>query len=465
MALIKKPRQYDVFVFVRDIDKLSKTDVQFNLDMKGIELEYKKSNKTEAQKIYNELFLMLFNKFENVFKDDNNKLEYIKVSGHRIYFKEKPSKGGTVPTPIQEEGTTFIFNQVLDSKKVFKDEKSLRGDAAVMKELKKIFTPQWEHRINDWLHTYYEQQKTFFEKFSSNEWSKFEYGDNDFIDFLNKEVIPNVVRITKGKEKKINKYSEWNPSDIWAVKDKKEVQRQIKDALKSEDPSSLSQLNAKLVKLIADGELIGLSLKKLKPTSEARFIYVNMDDDTKKILKLEDPEVKMNNIEFDIKLDIDASYVYFMGKSGQYKIIIEKSGSSKTPGNLSFGTLDKSSGGRGGQAPIKMVLNRIGKSSSFTNNHRDYPKTQKEFNEKYEGKYKKYFDYLSKKKHLSGDNFKNEILELYRKNSNLAVSKLMQIHFFYETLNKYSDNPDFWKDLLYYGMKIGSGFAPHGKLY
>ena len=53
----------------------------------------------------------------------------------------------------------------------------------------------------------------------------------------------------------------------------------------------------------------------------------------------------------------------------------------------------------------------------------------------------------------------------------VAQSKLMQLNFFYDTRNqniktlKGKRNPaEFWTDLLFLSLKVGSAFAPHGKL-
>lgn len=49
----------------------------------------------------------------------------------------------------------------------------------------------------------------------------------------------------------------------------------------------------------------------------------------------------------------------------------------------------------------------------------------------------------------------------------LAVSKLMQVSFYYDALKNYKTNQslaDFWIALLHLGMKVGDRFAPHAKI-
>ena len=46
-----------------------------------------------------------------------------------------------------------------------------------------------------------------------------------------------------------------------------------------------------------------------------------------------------------------------------------------------------------------------------------------------------------------------------------AQTKLMTLHFFYESFTYYPKNKEYWLKLLYLGMKVGKIFAPHAKIY
>ena len=56
--------------------------------------------------------------------------------------------------------------------------------------------------------------------------------------------------------------------------------------------------------------------------------------------------------------------------------------------------------------------------------------------------------------------------KVYKKDKPTAIRKLMQLSFWYDALTNYSDDAEFWTDLLYTGMKIKPGreFAPHAKI-
>ena len=56
------------------------------------------------------------------------------------------------------------------------------------------------------------------------------------------------------------------------------------------------------------------------------------------------------------------------------------------------------------------------------------------------------------------------ISDLYIDKKFIAQTKLMMLHFFHDALKNNSKNPEFWTDILYLGMKVGEGFAPHAKI-
>ena len=66
------------------------------------------------------------------------------------------------------------------------------------------------------------------------------------------------------------------------------------------------------------------------------------------------------------------------------------------------------------------------------------------------------------------NSFQNYITDFYKnKKPQLAVSKLMQIDFYYDAFSNYSsakDFSDFYIALLHLGMKVGDRFAPHAKI-
>ena len=119
-------------------------------------------------------------------------------------------------------------------------------------------------------------------------------------------------------------------------------------------------------------------------------------------------------------------------------------------------------------------MKKNGSDIKFQNDNNQYPRTDDEFFEPtssmYEIKdYKKWFEVVKKhftNKTVSYRDFESYIAALYEDGYGaIAQSKLMQLHFYYDTLSNFSRNEKFWLRMLYLGMKVGDIFAPHAKIY
>jgi hypothetical protein len=399
------------------------------------------------------------------------KFEVVKRLFNTLTIKvEQLGEAGSVPTAKQEEGSAFILSQVLRKNKKFTKASDILNDTETKNELEKIFGIH-KKSIAEWTHSYFEHQEAFFKKFQPSQWDIFEHGGQDFMSFI-KQRMQIVKEITaSGQVKDVGKYETWNPSDIWAVKDKNRVKKQIDAAIQEDGTSTLSEMNNVLLKLLSENKLIGLSLKKIETKESAHFVYVNKDPRSVEFANVED--VKMGDISFQIKTEktvdgmAQGGYVLF----GKYTINI-----IRTPGsgfsNLKFESVVKGSGGRGGAAPVALVADLLKSRNSgttFVNDNSKYPKTKDEFlkdKKNYEQMYKSLNGIINGSKNY--EDFKNKIISMYEsknsKSKGIAQSKLMQIHFFSDALAKNKNDPEFWTDLLYLSLKVGKRFAPHGKL-
>jgi hypothetical protein len=437
--------------------------------VRGVELIFeKKLTATQQKKLKQDVLQMLNDNFFGSYEIGD-----IKYDGFESVLKLKVEQGGVagpVPTAIQEAGSAFILTQVLKKNKKFASASDIMNDNDTKKGLEKIFKAPYDKSVNEWIHSYFEHQKAFFKKFQPAQWDVFEHGGQDLMEFV-KEQCQIVKEVTaSGKLKDVGKYETWNPADIWAVKDKSQVKKQIDDAIQKDGTATLKELNNVLLNLMKDNKLIGLSLKKIDPKEKANFVYVNKDP--KKIEFAQVEEVKMSDITIEIKTEetVDGmsqgGYVLF----GKYTINV-----IRTPGsgfsNLKYESVIKGSGGRGGAAPVDLVATML-KSKiprhTYVNRHQDYPETADDFkNDK--RNYERMYDSL--KTNISGTNnyaeFRSRILKMYRSDNSksraVAQSKLMQLHFFSDVLSNKKD-AEFWTDLLYLSLKVGKRFAPHGKL-
>ena len=390
----------------------------------------------------------------------------------QIRFMPQKSSGGgrqQVPTSVQEEGTTVIFNRALRDNIKFPTKESIKEDEDTWNELLKVFKG-WEHRLPLWTHTYWQQQKQFLKKYQGAEWDVFVYDGDDFVTFFRK----NLSRITRDPKNKtpVGDYTTWNPSDIYAAKDLKGIQKKIKDKIPTE-PQHLAQLNNYLATLMINKELVGISLKMIYKEDKAHIKLLNDTDDhftltevTK--FKFKDIEYKLDNI-FDFKDNIQSTTVSFGKAKGRYDINIKRAGD-----NLVWGTSIKATpAAQGGNAPVGMVLKHLG--TGYDNRAVAMPKDGSEFNKesvKFERMWK------SVKENMTNppkwEDFKKDIIVLYATDDRAAKVKLLQLNFWNDVLKKTSSmssdgnnsKAEWWKDLLYLGLKVGKKgqFAPHAKI-
>ena len=393
----------------------------------------------------------------------------------KVRFMPQKSSGGRqqVPTPVQEEGSTVIFNRALRDNVKFTTKESIKEDEDTWNELLKVFKG-WEHRLPLWTHTYWQQQKQFLKKYQGAEWDVFVYEGNDFVSFFRE----NLPRITRDPETgaKVGDYTTWNPSDIYAARDLAGIQKKIKDKIPTE-PQHLAQLNNYLASLMNDKQLVGISLKMINKEDPAHIKLLNDNDHytltevTK--FKFKDIEYKLDNI-FAFKTDsggkdVQSTTVTFGQAKGRYEINIKRAGD-----NIIWGTSIKATpAAQGGNAPVGMVLKHLG--TGYDNKASAMPKDGAVFN-KESVKFKKMWDNIKGKMNNppKWEDFQDKIIVLYAKDDRSAKVKLLQLNFWSDALkalNKKKDDgkdskAEWWKDLLYLGLKVGKQgqFAPHAKI-
>ena len=233
----------------------------------------------------------------------DEKKKEITVTGRsgsiKVNLKQKKAStstgGGVIDTKIQEEGTTVVLNQVIHKNKKFDKKEDILADKDTADQLKKLFGRKYEDRLEEWTHSYFEQQKEFLKKFQSTKWDIFVYGQEDFVTFFSKQ-IKNVAR-SLDPLKPVGNYTTWSPSDIWAVYEMDKVK---KDIAKNINPKTqnLVELNNLLINLFKEKKLVGLSLKKIASNKSANLKFVNIDTSTMRLGDIE--TYSMSQIKFDI---------------------------------------------------------------------------------------------------------------------------------------------------------------------
>ena len=223
-----------------------------------------------------------------------------------------------------------------------------------------------------------------------------------------------------------------------------------------------------------NNELVGISLKKVNAPREAE-IHLHNVEGSKKLKKIVGVFSKlelydMSDIKFEpdniLKLSSVTTYIR-LGPNSKFTISITRSGN-----NTSFtAQIKRTPDAQGGQTPINQVIKLL-KGNEFKKNHTDYPKDAKTFMSKANvTKYKKYYNLVSKhakdkSKILKWDEWIEGLDLLYIRDVRDAKVTLMQLTFWYSAISHHLKDPEFWTDMLYYGMKITSKgeFAPHAKI-
>mgnify|MGYP001239550982 CR=1 FL=1 len=408
------------------------------------------------------------------------KLEVKGTQKITINFKEKKDPQESrkqTPTQYQEKGTTDVFNNVLDRKKQYKTIEDMKKDVKLMDDLRDTFsgktakTNVGDHtdKIDDWMNTFFSQQDLFLvEKYSPSIWSKFEYHGDDWVTFWSKFIKK--VKTQDGRP--VGDYTTWNPSDIWAVKNKKECNDRIDEAFKeSKGDPRLSKLNNLLIQMMLDKQLVGISLKKIEGTG-AHLEEKNLDPESMKLSEV----IELKNTDIDLQLDniVQQEKVTTYIKYAATHTMNINLGDKKKFGNLSFNTQIKGTAAQGGQAPVKDVLKLLhgkGSSKKFDNNNKSYPQKLSDYQKDADSWENRYMEVKKKTSSVSWpswNDFETYIGDLYRdKKAPIAVSKLMQIDFYYDVFENFTsdqDYADFWIALLHLGMKVGEKFAPHAKI-
>ena len=410
------------------------------------------------------------------------------------YPKHKDSKGGgIVPPRISEPATRFILNAALESKgKIFKTEEDIFVDD-VYKDLEELFSNRLGHKLDSWIYTFLKQNQLFFKNYGRTTWAKFKHKDYKSERDMQVFFEEHLKTLTSSPGVKVGRnYTQWNPADIWAVKrsEQSTLEEEITEASKNPSADNLMKLNLHLVKLMEKKELVGISLKKIEPPG-GTFKIFNVDS-SKALTNLKAFKPLVSYDMDDIKFELRNVFGIFPGKGGgvaatnyitygdkKFVVTVTRT----TTGSLIFNTqIPSDKGAQGGQSLIQPLLKALRKDASgvtFDNKIKDYPQSAEEVGDiiadpkspKYK-LYKKWFNFVNKhskndyKVVKTFDEYVNNVLKAYQSRPKEGIAKLALLNFWYDALKNHDKDPDFWTDMLYFGMKITTrgDFGPHAKI-
>jgi hypothetical protein len=471
------PTGQNVYKFINSLESLPDVPEVKILDLNwgpaGLHVDYSKTNKTIEKKFMKSFVAFMKENFNGLYGISGDR--GVKTAGDKVRVTLRSSadgkmRKGVIPTAIQEEGSTIIFNQVLDGNKDFKDEESILADKDTRDLLEVCFKQKgnWVSRLEDWTWTYWQQQHELFKKYKNPDWSPFVYGKDkeDFVTFFTK-----LIREVKSNGVSVGSYPTWNPSDVWAAYKVDKVKEDIEKAM--EKGKTLGELNGTLIRLFKEEKLVGISLKKVLYGQDANLKLVNIDTATMRLGEVDAygmPQIKLQ-IGNIFEGETVTTYIKF-GNNDDFAVNINNPKKDRGS-NLTFNThIKKTPAAQGGQAPVAEVeklLKSNGSKTTFVNDWHNYPLDENTFMSKENQKeYKKMYKLVSetykgpKPKYEKWQEF---ISNLYQTNKPfIATAKLMHLHFFYDAINNYGRDAEFWTDLLYAGMKMGKRYAPHAKI-
>jgi hypothetical protein len=358
------------------------------------------------------------------------------------------SKSDGKSTAMQERASMYAIEQGLN-KNGYKDKKTFLKDCK--KELKKLY-PDMDAA---WEETFFQQQITVADKIPKN--NNFHYSRDD--GFMEK--ITNLV-----KDQGISQKDSWNPADIWLVES---PNKQIETLARA---ATIEEINDVLRSKFIKNTIVGISLKKMSGKT-AQWELVNIE----KTMFAKLPNYKLGSVR--CKLDVDKK-----GNVSSTDSVVEVLNGTTVAGtfqirqnskgfnNLKVEASIKGAGAaRAGKVPLDMLATLMSDYKSTLNNkHQNFPKNAADF-KKRTGEFKKYWKKIkdSCDTNIKDKEFESNILAMYKKSPDIAMSKLMQLDF----LNQLFCLPDsgkkrrdyFVKSMYFLAQKKGNIFGPFGKLY
>ena len=382
--------------------------------------------------------------------------------------KVEKTKAGTLE---QEQGSAFIFRQVLNSAGPrWRNWQDIVEDTPVYNRLLQIFDGDVP---DEWLSSYFAQSEVIFKKYSPGPYKEFgEDIPDGFMGFITKVVKDNFdTEYNLGGNK-----DNWNPADIWIIKGRQQTFEKMIERAAGEGVTrgtqTIMEFNDLLRSLYKRKLIMGVSLKKVAMNKAARWEEVNMDKNF-----VDTGNINNNFKEYDFECNFELQSNGAMtqdvkmsiGEPVEYTFQIKAVDSQKNS-NLKFeGTKKGASAARLGKATTDFIVELLddvtNNRSKFKNDwtRARYPNTRADFVKKsnpyndefWKGQIQSILPVI--KKDISNitkimDNFRAS----YGKDPKNTRAKLMGLDFFNSVINDINNKPDrneFVTDMVYIAQK------------
>jgi len=406
-------------------------------------------------------------------------------------------------TAMQELGSLWVFKRSIQDNKSFNSWQDIKNDKETYDELVKIWTLIGKVATgpgDEWLEVFYKQNKAFFAEISKpnvramNEFTRGSSHANStrytipgskqsdtFMDYISKHVAKNFG---------ISQKDNWNPADIWLIKNEKHWRDRIDNETSVNGNKSSSSVNINLQQCndilrqaYAAHDIIGISLKKIGSGQNAIYEAVNTTQEF--VSKRSDLNYKKTymfngaNCYLDRKADgsISQDTIVNVGAGeSTYKFQVKANSSSDRKGSgLKYeGTQEGRGAARLGKATVSLVLDLMKTYNlTFSSDKNDYPFSVADL-ERQKSEYIRRLKILKTNKvnlarndtSFSPEAAFDNLLYLMGTEAHVANSKCQQITWLSEvlTLND-EDRRKFLADLVFLSKKEGERYGPFGKIY
>ena len=433
-----------------------------------------------------------------------------------------PKVDATTMTAMQELASAWIFKRAIEDNKEFHSVADITKDKKTYDELIKIWIQASKGKIKnkeqailslqegEWLENFYKQSGKLVEEIGQPKFTVFTRGKTQGYTsswYKNKVTFMEWVTDYVKKEFKIQRKDNWNPADVWLIKNQRKHRLEIIEAMKGPTTkrrkgaveANLIQFNDLFRELFKKKEIMGISLKKVSG-GEAKWKEVNVTEEYFKGIEAIEMSYTSSKCKFGPgavtasqeergrrKLELPTKAGMFSMETQEtmisltdtannikYEIQIKANDNSKFD-NLKYEPKDKSNpSARLGKATGSYVddLVEFYGIRGWKRKWQDYPQNKTQFNEREQNKY------LGMIKELKSDGVDIgnvtpleaviNIRETFSRTSQpqTANSKLMQITWLYNLLSLSTKKRNkMLTDIIYLAEKSGRRYGPYGKLY
>ena len=249
-------------------------------------------------------------------------------------------------TQMQELGSAWIFKRAIQDNKTWKDWKDIEKDKDTFGELKKIWKKvggvEWDNRVDDeWLKSFHKQQKALLKEIGRPNLTEFARSSHYTLPGSKKgETFMEWVSDLIKDRFEIGNKDNWNPADIWLIRNEKFWRKKITESMKTPKRSNregavkaqLAQFNEIFRGLYKTKNIIGISLKKV---GSGAAIYKEVNVSQKFFKNLKTTEMKFDSAKCLLgvkKIGIDSK--------GMIDLAKEAKSIEKGRGNTGFPTIE-----------------------------------------------------------------------------------------------------------------------------